>query len=96
MTDCGALADLVDPGARAVELVAENVSPELLARLQGDGIRVLQRDRATIFTFADEGRAREALAAAVSSGATVVSLTPHRRSLEELFVSRARGKAATS
>jgi ABC-2 type transport system ATP-binding protein len=96
MTDCGALADLVAPGARAVELVAENVSPELLARLQGDGIRVLQRDRATIFTFADEGRAREALAAAVSSGATVVSLTPHRRSLEELFVSRARGKAATS
>ena len=96
MTDCGALADLVAPGARAVELVAENVSPELLARLQGDGIRVLQRDRATIFTFADEDRAREALAAAVSSGATVISLTPHRRSLEELFVSRARGKAATS
>jgi hypothetical protein len=26
----------------------------------------------------------------------VISLTPHRRSLEELFVSRARGKAATS
>jgi len=32
----------------------------------------------------------------VSSGATIVSLTPHRRSLEELFISRARGKAATS
>ncbi|HTO95660.1 MAG TPA: ABC transporter ATP-binding protein [Myxococcales bacterium] len=96
LTDCGALADLVAPGARAVELVAENVPPELLSRLQGDGIRVLQRDRATVFTFADEVKAREALSAAVSSGATVVSLTPHRRSLEELFVSRARGKAATS
>jgi len=57
---------------------------------------VLQRDRATVFTFPDEGRARAALSAAVSSGATVVSLTPHRRTLEELFVSRARGKAATS
>jgi len=96
LTDCGALGDLVAPGARAVELVVENVSPDLVARLQQDGTRVLQRDRATVLTFRDEGRARAALSAAVSSGATIVSLTPHRRSLEELFVSRARGKAATS
>ena len=96
LTDCGALADLVAPGARAVELVVENAGPELVARLQGDGTRVLQRDRATVLTFSDEGRARAALSAAVVAGATVVSLTPHRRSLEELFVSRARGKAATS
>ena len=96
LTDCGALADLVAPGARAVELVVENVPPDLVARLQQDGTRVLQRDRATVLTFRDEGRARAALSAAVSSGATIVSLTPHRRSLEELFISRARGKAATS
>ncbi len=96
LTDCGALADLVAPGARAVELVVENVPPDLVTRLEQDGTRVLQRDRATVLTFRDEGRARAALSAAVSSGATIVSLTPHRRSLEELFVSRARGKAATS
>jgi len=96
LTDCGALADLVAPGARAVELVVENVAADLVEKLRQDGTRVLRRDRATVLTFTDEGRARAALAAAVSSGATVVSLTPHRRSLEELFVSRARGKAATS
>jgi ABC-2 type transport system ATP-binding protein len=96
LTDCGHLADLVAPGARSVELVVENVSAELVDRLQKDGTRVLQRDRATVLTFADEARARDALSAAVSSGATVISLTPHRRTLEELFVSRARGKAATS
>ena len=96
LTDCGSLADLVAPGARAVELVLENAAPELVARLHGDGTGLLQRDRATVLTFPDEGRARAALVAAVSSGATIVSLTPHRRSLEELFVSRARGKAATS
>jgi len=96
LTDCGALRDLVAPGARSVELVVENVAPDLVARLQENGTRVLQRDKATVLTFADEARAQAALSAAVSSGATVVSLTPHRRSLEELFVSRARGKAATS
>ena len=96
LTDCGALADLVAPGARAVELVVENVAADLVEKLRQDGARVLRRDRATVLTFPDEARARAALSAAVSSGATVVSLTPHRRSLEELFVSRARGKAATS
>ena len=96
LTDCGALADLVAPGARAVELVVENVAAVLVDKLQQDGAGVLRRDRTTVLTFADESRARAALTEAISSGATVVSLTPHRRSLEELFVSRARGKAATS
>jgi len=96
LTDCGALADLVAPGARAVELVVENVAPDLVATFQQDGVRVLRRDRATVITFPDEERARAALSAVVSAGAKVVSLTPHRRSLEELFVTRARGKAATS
>jgi ABC-2 type transport system ATP-binding protein len=96
LTDCGALADLVAPGARSVELVLENAAPDLLTRVRQDGAGVLQRDRATVLTFPDEGRARTALSAALSSGATVVSLTPHRRTLEELFVSRARGKAAIS
>ena len=96
LTDCGSLADLVAPGARAVELVVEDIQPALVERMQHDATRVLRRDRATVLTFADEGQARQALSAAVSSGATVVSLTPHRRSLEELFVARARGKAAVS
>jgi ABC-2 type transport system ATP-binding protein len=96
MTDCGTLADLVAPGARAVELVVEDAAPALLERLGKDGARILHRDRTTVLTFPEEAAARAALAAAVASGATVISLTPHRRSLEELFVSRARGKAATS
>jgi ABC-2 type transport system ATP-binding protein len=96
LTDCGALADLVAPGARAIELTVENVSPELTDRLAREGAGVLRRDRSTVLTFAEESTARTALQAAVTSGATVVSFTPHRRSLEELFVARAQGKAATS
>jgi ABC-2 type transport system ATP-binding protein len=96
LTDCGSLTDLVAPGARAVELVLESVAQELVARLQQEGARVLHRDRSTVLTFAEEAPARQALQAALAAGATVVSFTPHRRSLEELFVARARGKAATS
>jgi ABC-2 type transport system ATP-binding protein len=96
LTDCGALADLVAPGARAVELVVENLPQPLEDELRAKGAQALKRDRGTVLTFGDEAAAREALRAAVDAGAVVISLTPHRRSLEELFVARARGTATTS
>jgi ABC-2 type transport system ATP-binding protein len=96
LTDCGALHELVAPGARAVELVVENLQPGLAERLTASGAQAMKRDLATVLTFPDEPRAREALQAVVAAGATVVAFTPHRRSLEELFVARAQGKAATS
>ena len=57
---------------------------------------MLERDRSMVLTFAEEAKAQEALRAALGAGATIISLTPHRRSLEELFVARARGTATTS
>jgi ABC-2 type transport system ATP-binding protein len=96
LTDCGALADLVEPGARAVELIVEKLPAELEEKFRNGGVQMLQRDRAMVLTFAQEEQAQEALRASLGAGATVVSLTPHRRSLEELFVARARGTATTS
>ena len=96
LTDCGSLSDLVPTGARSVELVAEGLPGELAERLQREGAGVLQRDRSTVVTFREEAVAQAALQAALAAGATVVSFTPHRSSLEELFVARARGKAQTS
>ncbi|MFN2548476.1 MAG: ABC transporter ATP-binding protein [Myxococcales bacterium] len=96
LTDCGALHELVAPGARAVELVVEKIPQELSDRLAASGAQVLKRDLATVLTFSEEPKARQALASVLEAGATVIAFTPHRRSLEELFVARARGKAATS
>jgi ABC-2 type transport system ATP-binding protein len=96
LTDCGALADLVEPGARAVELIVEKLPQDLAEKFRAAGVQMLQRDRSMVLTFKDEADAQEALRASLTAGATVVSLTPHRRSLEELFVARARGTATTS
>ena len=93
LTDCGALADLVAPGARAFELVADGLDDGVAARLGG---RLLKRDRSTVLTFDAAGPAQEAARAVLAAGATLVSFTPHRHSLEELFVARARGKAGAS
>ena len=96
LTDCGALADLVDPGARAIELVTEGAPAELLARFEAAGATVLQRDRAHVVTFREEAPAQEAVRALLAAGGRLIALTPHRHSLEELFVQRARGTAVTS
>ena len=96
MTDCGSLTDLVNPGVRSVDLGVDRVGPELLAKLAAGAISVLHRDRTTVLTFDDEARARAALAQAVAAGAVVIAFTPHRRTLEELFVARARPLAQAS
>jgi ABC-2 type transport system ATP-binding protein len=96
LTDCGSLTDLVEPGARAIELVARNLPDIVRNEFATDGAQVLVRDRDIILTFQDATKAQEAAKQVIASGAELVSLTPHRRTLEELFVERARGSAVHS
>jgi ABC-2 type transport system ATP-binding protein len=100
LTDCGALDDLVAPGARAFELVVSGLPeplPEPLARLLATPqARLVRRDRSSVLTFPAEAEAQEALRAALAAGGTLVSFTPHRHTLEALFVQRARATAVTS
>jgi len=100
LTDCGALRDLVAPGARAFELVVDGLPAELPAPLAqlvaAANAGSLRSDRSWVLTFTDEARAQEAVRAAFAAGGTLVSFTPHRNTLEELFVSRARASAVSS
>lgn len=96
LTDCGAPGDLVPAGAREVEMVVEGATPEVRAQLEQLGAGLLERDRTLRAVFPDEARAREGVQAALRGGAQLVSYTPHRRALEELFVRRARASAVTS
>ena len=93
LTDCGTLSSLLKPGVRAVEIVAQNVPKELTARLGTDGARILERDDGTVLTFTDQGKADVAIREIVAAGGKLVSLSPHRDTLEALFVQRARGSA---
>ena len=56
--------------------------------------QAMQRDGAVVLTFASEPVAQEAVRAIVSAGGVLVSLSPHRQTLESLFVQRARAGAA--
>ncbi len=94
MTDCGSLSELLSPGVRAVEIVARGLSADLVASLVQAGAKVLERDQSQVVTLPTEEAAAGALKAIVAAGGNVVSLQPHRMTLEELFVKRARDTAA--
>src|SRR5438067_5972142 len=93
LTDCGTLSSLLSPGVRAVEIVAKGLSPDLQQKLVSDGAQAMQRDGAWVLTFPSEKAAQEAIRAIVASGGALVSVAPHRQTLESLFVARAQQAA---
>ena len=94
LTDCGALSNLLQPGVRAVELVARAIPEDVVRGLVQGGAEAMQRDGATVLTLPSEARAQEAVRAIVAAGGVLVSLSPHRDTLESLFVQRARAGVA--
>jgi ABC-2 type transport system ATP-binding protein len=96
LTDCGALSNLLAPGVRAVEIVARDVPENLSQRLLSNGAQGMRRDGALVLTFSSEAPAQEAMRAIVGAGGVLVSVLPHRQTLESLFVQRARRTMAPS
>lgn len=85
----GKLEDLLSAGARAVDVVAEKIPPELSLRLSQEADRVLPKGEGLALTFADEARADEAVSALAEAGARILQVARHRESLEDLFMRRA-------
>src|SRR5207302_9835148 len=94
LTDCGTLSSLLEPSVRAVEIVARGVPDQLTEQLAREGAEVMRRDGALVLTFPSEPPAQAAVRAIVGAGGVLVSLAPHRQTLESLFVQRARAGAA--
>ncbi len=99
LTDCGSLRDLVAPGARAFELVIDGLPQELPAAIaelsRASGGQSLRNNRSWVFTLTEEAQAQALLRAALAQDGKLVSFTPHRHTLEDLFVSRARASAVS-
>jgi len=93
----GGTHDFLDAGERACDVALRGVPAELAQRLEdaGLGLRGVG-DRVELRV--PEKQVGEVLGAALAAGAEVVSVNPHRRSLEEIFLSAveagAEGKGA--
>jgi len=90
LRDVGRIGELLSPRVKSVELTVEGASVEASGPASG---RVIARDgnRLTL-SFPDEDAAQAAVRETVTRGGRLVSLTPHRETLEDLFVRRAAGR----
>ncbi|HKU42111.1 MAG TPA: ABC transporter ATP-binding protein [Polyangiales bacterium] len=86
----GALDDLLRPEVRRVDLELSHVSPELRAKLveAATHVRDLDAQITLVVVEGDEG-VPELLKLALGAGARVLAVTPHRETLEDLFVRKA-------
>lgn len=74
--------------ATSIELVAEGLSETALAEV-GAGITLMRRGDQVLITLNDEGRVNGLLELIVKRKGRVVSLIPHKQSLEHLFLNEA-------
>ena len=90
LRDVGRIGELLSPRVKSVELTVEGAGGEAAGLPSG---RVIAKDgnRLTL-SFPDEDAAQAAVRETVTRGGRLVSLTPHRETLEDLFVRRAAGR----
>ena len=89
LRDVGRISDLLSPRVRSVEVVLD--VPEGARERVGSG-RLVSRDGiGERSIFADLGSANAAVAAVLAAGGALVSLVPHRETLEDFFLRRLRG-----
>jgi ABC-2 type transport system ATP-binding protein len=85
----GAMKELLRLGAQESEIVIEGASDELLAALAKDATAVREAGAQRIVLVEDERQKRAVVEAVLASSARLVSVTPKRETLEEVFVRRA-------
>lgn len=93
----GRVDELVSHGhTQSVEIVCEGIKPEQLSAVTGSPLRVLQQGRRCLVALPGPERLEDVLAAIRQNGGTLVSVTPQKGSLEELFLEKADVRADRS
>jgi ABC-2 type transport system ATP-binding protein len=89
----GSVSDFLPAGQQCADLVLRHVSPEAATQLEERCEAELRGQGERIELRVPEKRLPDALRLALDLGAEIHSLTPHRRSLEEIFLSAVHGGA---
>jgi len=74
----------------SMEMTVEGLDQSAVAELQGLSSNVMERGRQVVAFFDDQDKARRARRLVYERGGDVVSLIPHRGSLEDIFVEEVR------
>jgi ABC-2 type transport system ATP-binding protein len=89
---CGPVSDLLAGGStHEVELVIERLVPEALERIRPFAKKVVVQGEQVLVVLASQQDVNHAIDVVRSVKGLIVSLTPHRASLEDLFIRQAKG-----
>lgn len=92
LVSCGQVAELIDPGTtQEVEMVVDRLSPDGIDTLRPLTVKLSLHGERVVATLASQRQVDEALEVIRSQRAKLVSLLPHKASLEDLFIRQAKG-----
>jgi ABC-2 type transport system ATP-binding protein len=83
---CGRVDELVEGRTKTVEVVCDGLPEGNLTPLNDLASSVVRQNRQHLITLSQPERLEELLAAVKARGGKLVSVTPHKGSLEELFM----------
>jgi ABC-2 type transport system ATP-binding protein len=86
LKDCGPLEDLLNPKIESFEISIRGLPADTVQRLCEQGLHLIQRGEET-FMSVEETKAYELLPALLETGAELISFTPRKETLEDLYVS---------
>jgi ABC-2 type transport system ATP-binding protein len=89
----GRVEELLGHEILGVELVAEGIDEALHGRLSAHARRAVAQGSRFLFEFETESEAEKALDEVRAAGGRIHSITPRRRSLEDLMIEEARREA---
>lgn len=89
---CGTVSDLIERGAtQEVEMVVDRLSPEGLEQVRPLASKVVLQGERVMAVLGSQRQVDEALEVVRANKAKLVSLVPHKASLEDLFIREAKG-----
>ena len=92
---CGPVTELIEQGAtHNVEVVIDHLPPQGLEHLRPLSEKIVAQGSRVMMVLKSPQQADGALDIIRASKAALLSLTPHKSSLEELFIREAHGQAA--
>ncbi len=90
---CGSVSELIDEGAtHSVEVVIDGLGPDGLARLRQLADRVIVQGTQVLAVLPSRQQVGQVLDIIRGAKATLVSLTPQKGSLEDLFIREVKSK----
>ncbi len=89
---CGQVSELIQQGTtQEVEMVIDRLSPEGLEHLRDLATKVVLNGERVMVVLSSQRQVDESLEVIRAAHAKLVSLTPHKASLEDLFIREANG-----